>query len=116
MARITKAQSKLHQQVMDLVHSDKALTFDEQLFILENYKGDGIGATGAFFTPPMLARDFTIDIGRHKTSIELCAGIGTLSFYNWHWNDPEHITCIELNPEYVKIRKESITSGRMDHN
>lgn len=36
---------------MDLVYSDKQLTQDDKEFIFNNYKGDGIGATGAFFTP-----------------------------------------------------------------
>ncbi|WP_233437988.1 methyltransferase [Citrobacter farmeri] len=52
-----------------------------------------------------MARDFTIDIGKNRTCIDLCAGIGVLSFYNYHWNEPDHITCIELNPEYVMIGK-----------
>ncbi|UBH91658.1 hypothetical protein [Enterobacter ludwigii] len=50
MARITKKESALHIQVMDLIHSDKQLTQDDKEFIFNNYKGDGIGATGAFFT------------------------------------------------------------------
>lgn len=48
MARITKKESTLHIKVMDLIHSDKALTQDNKEFIFNNYKGDGIGATGAF--------------------------------------------------------------------
>ncbi|HHN5822554.1 hypothetical protein [Escherichia coli] len=51
MARITKKESGLHIKVMDLVYSDKQLTQDDKEFIFNNYKGDGIGATGAFFTP-----------------------------------------------------------------
>lgn len=45
MAKLTKKESKQHQQVMDLIYSDKVLTFDERLFVFENYKGDGVGAT-----------------------------------------------------------------------
>lgn len=48
MARITKKESALHIQVMGLIHSDKQLTQDDKEFIFNNYKGDGIGATGAF--------------------------------------------------------------------
>lgn len=48
MAKITKKESKQHQQVMDLIYSDKELTFDERLFVFENYKGDGVGATRSF--------------------------------------------------------------------
>lgn len=105
MARITKNQSKLHQQVLDLVHSDKVLTFEEKEFILQNYQGDGIGSTGAFFTPEGLAWDFTIDSASTGRCIELCAGIGRLSFCQYMRHRPKHITCIELNPEYVEIGK-----------
>ncbi|MFP2684107.1 hypothetical protein ACLETU_19045, partial [Enterobacter ludwigii] len=61
--QITKKESALHIQVMDLIHSDKQLTQDNKEFIFNDYKGDGIGATGAFFTPEMLAWDFILDAG-----------------------------------------------------
>ena len=105
MARITKKESSLHLKVMELVHSDKQLTQDDREFIFNNYKGDGIGATGAFFTPEMLAWDFILDAGCSSDSIELCAGIGRLSYYQYLRNKPTHITCVELNPEYVMIGK-----------
>lgn len=105
MARITKKESALHIQVMDLIHSDKQLSQDDKEFIFNNYKGDGIGATGAFFTPEMLAWDFILDAGCTGQCIELCAGIGRLSYYQYLRNNPTHITCVELNPEYVMIGK-----------
>ncbi|MDV2872434.1 methyltransferase [Phytobacter diazotrophicus] len=105
MARITKKESALHIQVMELIHSDKKLTQDDREFIFTNYKGDGIGATGAFFTPEMLAWDFILDAGCTGQCIELCAGIGRLSYYQYLRNKPTHITCVELNPEYVVIGK-----------
>nr|WP_109217085.1 methyltransferase [Klebsiella pneumoniae] len=103
MAKHTKNETKLHQQVLDLVYSDKPLTYDEKEFILQNYAGDAVGATGAFFTPEMLSWDFIIDAGCTGRCIELCAGIGRLSFDQYQRNRPEHITCVELNPEYVMI-------------
>ncbi|HDT1120308.1 methyltransferase [Enterobacter roggenkampii] len=105
MARITKKESALHIQVMGLIHSDKQLTQDDKEFIFNNYKGDGIGATGAFFIPEMLAWDFILDAGCTGQCIELCAGIGRLSYYQYLRNKPTHITCVELNPEYVMIGK-----------
>lgn len=51
MARVTKKESANHNKVMELVHSDRQLTQDEKEFIFNNYRGDGIGATGAFFHP-----------------------------------------------------------------
>ena len=105
MTRLSKQQTKLHQQVLELVHSDKQLTFEEKEFILQNYQGDGIGSTGAFFTPEALAWDFTIDSGSTGRCLELCAGIGRLSFCQYYRHNPAHITCVELNPEYVMIGK-----------
>ena len=105
MARISKKESTLHIRVMDLIHSDKQLTQNDKEFIFNNYKGDGIGGTGAFFTPEMLAWDFILDAGCTGQCIELCAGIGRLSYYQYLRNRPTHITCVELNPEYVMIGK-----------
>lgn len=105
MARISKSESKLHEQVMELVHSDKPLTFEEKEFILWNYQGDGIGSTGAFFTPEGLSWDFTIDSYSSGRCLELCAGIGALSFCQYTRCKPKQITCVELNPDYVQIGK-----------
>lgn len=105
MARVTKKESTNHNRVMELVHSDKQLTQEDKEFIFNNYKGDGIGATGAFFTPEYLAWDFILDAGCSGDCIELCAGIGRLSYYQFLRNNPSHITCVELNPEYVQIGK-----------
>ncbi|MBQ0223982.1 methyltransferase [Citrobacter freundii complex sp. 2023EL-00962] len=105
MARVTKKESQLRLKVMELVHSDRQLTEDDKEIIFNNYRGDGIGATGAFFTPEMLAWDFMLDAGCSDDCIELCAGIGRLSYYQFIRNKPSHITCVELNPEYVLIGK-----------
>lgn len=105
MARVTKKESQLRLKVMELVHSDRQLTEDDKEYIFNNYRGDDIGATGAFFTPEMLAWDFMLDAGCSDDCIELCAGIGRLSYYQFIRNKPSHITCVELNPEYVLIGK-----------
>ncbi|ECF2231851.1 methyltransferase [Salmonella enterica subsp. enterica serovar Kentucky] len=105
MAKLTKNETKLHQQALDLIHSDKVLTFDECEFIFDNYCGDAIGSTGAFFTPNMFSWDFAIDAGNTGSCLELCAGIGRLSFSIYHRYKPERLVCVELNPEYVEIGK-----------
>ncbi len=70
MGKLTKKETKLHQQMMELVHSDGALTYDEKEFILQNYVGDAVGSTGAFFTPELLSNDFIIDAGCTGRCIE----------------------------------------------
>lgn len=59
MAKITKRESTNHNRIMELVYSDRQLAQDDKEFVFNNYKIDGIDATGAFFTPKMLACDFT---------------------------------------------------------
>lgn len=106
--KLTKEQTKNHAKVMDLVESDKILTFDEKRFILENYhegSSTNNAALGAFFTPWGLARDFCHEVNQSKKVIDLCAGIGMLSFMIDHFYGPEKLYCVELNKEYVKIGK-----------
>lgn len=105
MGKLTKKETKLHQQVMELVHSDRVLKYEEKEFILQNYAGDAVGSTGAYFTPELLSNDFIVDAGCTGRCIELCAGIGRLSFDQYLRNKPKHIACVELNPEYVMIGK-----------
>ncbi len=92
---------------MELVKSDRTLTYDERVFILENYhesQGQLNSLAGAFFTPPGLARDMAIEVPDKCSVIDLCAGIGALSFplLN-HWDTKRDITCIERCVEYVEV-------------
>lgn len=112
--KLTKQQSKLHQQALDLVHSDKSLTWDDRLFILENYfeaQGQLNTLAGAFFTPYGLARDFAIEVDWHGSYsiVDMCAGIGMLSFACS--NQRAEITCVEFCPEYVKVGKRVVPNA-----
>ena len=63
MAKLTKAQTKQHNQILDLIYSDKPLTLDEKEFILQNYNEAAdvnVGPIGSFHTPMELAYDFAI--------------------------------------------------------
>ncbi|CZU52781.1 Uncharacterised protein [Enterobacter hormaechei] len=39
MARLTKKESTNHIKVMELIHSDKQLTYEDKEFIFNNYRG-----------------------------------------------------------------------------
>lgn len=105
MARISKQERKVHEKVMELINSDRPLTYEEKEFCLENYQGDGTGFNGAFFTPSGLAWDFSVDAYTSGTVIDLCAGIGRLAFSMYHRCKPKRIVCVELNNEYARIGK-----------
>lgn len=107
MSKLTKAQAKAHEEACEILQKDK-LTHDEKWFVLENWMESATHvntAAGAFFTPPDLARSFCVEVSGHRI-IDLCAGIGTLSFLYMekccHGPAPD-ITCVEINPGYADV-------------
>lgn len=110
MAKLTKAQSAKHNSALEILKKD-VLTEDDKYFVYENWNegaNHDNGRAGAFFTPLNLAFDFAIDAGGPNV-IDLCAGIGMLSFATLHrnWDNREKLklTCIEINPDYVAVGK-----------
>jgi predicted RNA methylase len=107
MSKLTKPQAKAHAQACEILQKD-VLSFDEKWFVLENWREDANhvnSAAGAFFTPPELARSFCIEVCGRKV-IDLCAGIGTLSFLyreKCSWGEAPDLTCVEINPDYVAV-------------
>jgi hypothetical protein len=109
MSKLTKQQSKAHRAAEDLLCKD-VLTLDEKIFVYENWNEaathDNTRA-GAFFTPMGLANDFKLEVPGPRI-IDICAGIGILSFCKLHFqhHDPDRspqITCVEINPDYVRV-------------
>ncbi|MDX1117047.1 methyltransferase [Sinorhizobium medicae] len=110
MAKLTKAQAKAHQQACDLLKKD-SLSDDDKEFVLRNWQESATNintVAGAFFTPLELAMDFAIEAHEGRI-IDLCAGIGMLSYAatmrNVYNTVPLEITCVEINPEYVEVGK-----------
>lgn len=106
---LSKNELKNHQIALDLVHSDRKLLEDDKIFILENYQASSHAMSkfhGAFFTPLELAYDFTIEIPDSSEGldiVDLCAGIGTLSFASLR--KAKSLTCVEYNKEYIEVGK-----------
>lgn len=120
MAKLTKADTKKHNQIMDLIHSDKPLSDEEKLFIIENFHEGSTtnnGELGAFFTPIGLAFDFVIDAGTHGSVIDLCAGIGGLSYamLRGHYSNPSEIVCVEFNHTYYELGKRIVPEATWIH-
>jgi len=109
MAKLTKVESKAHNKALDLVYSDKQLTFDEKNFVIENYhEGGCVDNTrlSAHFTPVHLAGELSIEVYGPRV-LDLCAGIGRLAF-EWfhrrcHDRTRPEVTCVEYNSGYVEV-------------
>lgn len=114
MSKLTKADAKAHQQACEFLAKD-ILSEDEKLFILENWQESAKHINtiaGAFFTPAGLARDLAIEVNPGSRVIDLCAGIGALSFFcSGHWKQSE-IVCVELNPDYASVGMKIVPEAR----
>jgi hypothetical protein len=114
--RIPKRCEKAHARALRLVnkyYAGERLSDEEEEMIVNGYREDASFVTslsGAFFTPPELARDFRLMIPHGARVLDLCAGIGTLSWAKGWW-DPraevgvESVVCVERNAEYVRVGK-----------
>ena len=118
--KLSKAKAKAHQQALDMVHSDKHLSWEDRLFILENFHEGATnmnGLHGAFFTPFGLAQDFSIEVcygcDGERCLIDLCAGIGMLSFACQH--NFERIVCVEMNADYVEVGRRVMPQAEWIH-
>tara|TARA_R100000365_G_C2747870_1_gene78283 strand:+ start:4255 stop:5082 length:828 start_codon:yes stop_codon:yes gene_type:complete len=117
MAKLTRAQRKAHAAAEAILTKDR-LTEDEREFVFQNWHEGANhinGVAGAFFTPWDLAADFALDGGSGRI-IDLCAGIGILSYFlhrRSQWGTrPAEITCVEFNPRYVEVGRKLLPEAR----
>lgn len=106
MAKLSKKDAQLHQQAQALIDLDRDLTWSEIEFVYDHYHEGATnlnGVDGAFFTPEDLAHDFSILVPDGARVLDLCAGIGRLSFHLR--NKVDAITCVEKNPAYYRAGK-----------
>ena len=116
--KLSRAEIKLQKQVQELIESDRNLTFEELEFIYENFNPGYISDVtihSAYFTPLDMAYDFALFAGKSGIMVDMCAGIGVLSFAaktrdTYDGNIKQQI-CIERNPEYMKIGKRLLPSA-----
>lgn len=118
MAKLTKAQARLHAEAVALLAKDR-LKEDEREFVFAHWQAGAshINTTaGAFFTPMGLAWDLAIDVGG-ETILDLCAGIGALAYACFHRGSYDRdrarrLTCVELNPDYVEVGRKLLPEAR----
>ena len=111
MAKLTKAQAKAHQEACDLLVGHAPIIDEQAEFIFEHFQESATNvnsAAGAFFTPLGLAIDFALEVSDAASILDLCAGIGMLSYavlrrgvHRYYHGEHPHIVCVELNPEYA---------------
>lgn len=111
MAKLTKAEAKMHAEAETLLDKPE-LAHEDKLFIFEHWQESANhinSVAGAFFTPFEYAMDVALEIGQPGARVlDLCAGIGTLSYAaSLRWSNLD-ITCVELNPAYVALGKRII--------
>lgn len=108
MARLSKKEAKLHAEACALLEKE-TLSLDEREFVINNWQESATNvnsAAAAFFTPLELAFHLAIETKGCRTFIDLCAGIGALSYACWQNSIREgidRIVCVEINPEYVAV-------------
>lgn len=111
MAKLSKQQFKLHQQAEDIL-TKPVLTLEEKEFVLEHWDPSAKhvnSADGAFFTPLELAVSFACVLGQPSAIIDLCAGIGALSYACTPvYGAPPRMVCVEKNPDYVRVGRKIV--------
>ena len=120
MAKLTRAQAKAHAAAVERLQQDR-LTEDDKEFVYRNWNEGANhvnGQAGAFFTPFDMAFDFAIDAGGGRI-IDLCAGIGMLSYAVWcrsQWKERRpDITCVERNADYIEVGKKLLPEATWIH-
>jgi hypothetical protein len=109
--KIPKRELKRQNELLALTKKD-TLTADEIEQIYTEFNPaiiNDISTDGVYFTPDGLASDAALFTYRDGHLIDVCAGIGALS-YNCLMRDSyekniKSITCIEYNPRFVEIGK-----------
>lgn len=110
MSRLSRTAQKHHKISIELLASKELFTHNETVQIFQDYHEGATnlnGLAGAFFTPYDLARDFALEV-TGVSIIDLCAGIGCLSYACTSNNTKNRLVCVELNQEYVATGKKLV--------
>jgi predicted RNA methylase len=110
MSKLTKAQTRLHNEALARLGKDR-LTDEDREFIFTHWHPGTVTNTArnaAFFTPVALALDFEFDAHSHGRILDACAGIGVLSWAisvrrAYGGKTRPDITAIERNSAYIEI-------------
>lgn len=94
----------LQEDFIDLVYGG-----DDNLDGLNPAMLDNLSEGGVYWTPYYLGQDLAVFSPRSGHIVDMCAGIGLLSYkvklMDSYQKNIKSMTCIEYNPEFVKIGK-----------
>lgn len=117
MAKLTKAQTKAHNEAQAILTKDR-LSDDERAYVFDHWHegaNHNNGLSGAFFTPSELASDFSLDVGGGRI-IDLCAGIGALAASiierATYRASVSEMICVEVNHQYADIGRKLVPDAR----
>lgn len=117
MARISRDALRRHDAACALLAEDRVLHADEISQIIDDWHegaGHANSRMGAHFTPYGLGVSMAIEAETRGRVLDLCAGIGTLSYAHWqHMNawartpheGQENYTLVETNPDYAAVAR-----------
>lgn len=111
MGKITKVESKKHDEAMALLSLTRPLLPFEVDFVYENFNpmaNNDVGKNGVFFTPYDIAIDLAQSCNPSGDIVDFGAGIGMCSWamsIQLHSEPSHRHVAIEINPEFVEIGK-----------
>lgn len=116
MAKLTRVETKAHDEAMALINLDRRLTPAEVDFAHCNYHPaaeHNVTKNAAFFTPAGPAYVVAMNTYVDDRVVDLGAGIGALAWAVWQRSEGKaDLTCIEWNPEYCRVGEKLLPEAR----
>lgn len=118
MGKLSKSDLKEQKKIQDLLNSKDKFTADELELIYTDFNEaviSDVTQNSAYFTPLGLAYDFALMVPTHGLVVDMCAGIGVLSYAALSRDSYEgrikKIICIERDSRYIEIGKKLVQSN-----
>lgn len=117
MARISRDALRRHDAACALLALGRPLDHEEIGQVIDDWHegaGHANGRMGAHFTPYGLGVSLAVEAETRGRVLDLCAGIGTLTYAHWqHMNawastpteGQENYTLVEMNPDYAAVAR-----------
>jgi predicted RNA methylase len=112
MAKISKPVLKKHNEALEILKKKDKLNFNEREFVFKHYHEGASkmnNLISAHFTPYSIAKSISQNIRHTDMFVDLCSGIGILSYalkrLNEWDNSPVVGICIENCVEYYEVGK-----------